>query len=148
MKDTYFTDQTVYATGTGFRPQTNVDVYIVGDRAWTDGDPIPADVSGGKETVTTDGAGDLAPAAVWPPPLTVGQYDMVFDANQNGVYDAATDAVDDPNHPGFVVQIRPAPVGGIVVPVDKLGLVASWLGLAALASLAVFTVALVRRGRE
>jgi hypothetical protein len=40
------------------------------------------------------------------------------------------------------------PVGGIVVPVNKLGLVAPWLGLAALASLAVFTVALVRRRRS
>jgi hypothetical protein len=39
------------------------------------------------------------------------------------------------------------PVGGIAVPVNKLGLLAPWLGLAALASLAVFTVALVRRRR-
>jgi hypothetical protein len=40
------------------------------------------------------------------------------------------------------------PVGGIVVPVNKLGLVAPWLGLVALASLAVFTVALVRRRKS
>jgi hypothetical protein len=40
------------------------------------------------------------------------------------------------------------PVGGIAVPVNKLGLVAPWLGLAALASLAVLTVALVRRRRS
>ena len=39
------------------------------------------------------------------------------------------------------------PVGGIVVPVNKLGLVAPWLGLAALASLAALGVALVRRHR-
>jgi hypothetical protein len=39
------------------------------------------------------------------------------------------------------------PVGGIVVPVDKLGLLAPWLGLAVLASLAALTVALVRRRR-
>jgi hypothetical protein len=39
------------------------------------------------------------------------------------------------------------PVGGIAMPVNKLGLVAPWLGLAALASLAVLTVALVRRRR-
>ena len=37
------------------------------------------------------------------------------------------------------------PVGGIAVPVNKLGLVSSWLGVAALASLAALTVALVRR---
>jgi hypothetical protein len=40
------------------------------------------------------------------------------------------------------------PVGGIVVPVSKLGLVVPWLGLAALASLAALTVALVRRRRS
>jgi hypothetical protein len=40
------------------------------------------------------------------------------------------------------------PVGGIVVPVNKLGLVAPWVGLAALASLAALTVALVRRRRR
>jgi len=41
----------------------------------------------------------------------------------------------------------PEPVGGIVVPVDRLGLVAPWLGLAALISLAALTVAVVRRRR-
>ena len=39
------------------------------------------------------------------------------------------------------------PVGGIVVPVNKLGLLVPWLGLAALISLATLTVALVRRRR-
>jgi uncharacterized delta-60 repeat protein len=39
----------------------------------------------------------------------------------------------------------PIPVGGIVVPVSKLGLVAPWLGLVALASLAALGVVLVRR---
>jgi hypothetical protein len=37
------------------------------------------------------------------------------------------------------------PVGGIVVPVNKLELVAPWMGLVGLASLAALTVALVRR---
>jgi hypothetical protein len=40
------------------------------------------------------------------------------------------------------------PVGGIVVPVDRLGLVAPWMGLVGLASLAALTVALVRRHRS
>ena len=37
------------------------------------------------------------------------------------------------------------PIGGIVVPVDRLGLVAPWMGLVALAGFAVLGVALVRR---
>jgi sugar lactone lactonase YvrE len=44
-------------------------------------------------------------------------------------------------------QPEPHPVGGIVVPVDKVGLVAPWMGLVALVSLAAFTVAVVRRRR-
>jgi hypothetical protein len=152
-QDTYFTDEDVYATGSGFRRNSDVDVYIVGDRAWTDGDPIPADVSHGVETVATDGAGNLGPALVWPRPLTPGEYDMVFDANQNGVYDAATDVVDDPNHPGFVVRAGPQPIGGSTLPMDRRALLSLRVGsgLAALAALTValagLAVALVRRRR-
>jgi hypothetical protein len=40
------------------------------------------------------------------------------------------------------------PVGGIVVPVNKVGLAAPWMGLAVLASLAALTVALVRRRKS
>lgn len=39
-------------------------------------------------------------------------------------------------------------VGGYVIPVNKLGLLAPWLGLVALASFSVFTVALVRRRKS
>jgi hypothetical protein len=39
------------------------------------------------------------------------------------------------------------PVGGIAVPVSRLGLLAPWIGLAALVSLAALTVAVVRRRR-
>jgi len=42
----------------------------------------------------------------------------------------------------------PVPVGGVIVPVSKLGLVAPWMGLASLASLAALTIALVRRRRS
>ena len=41
----------------------------------------------------------------------------------------------------------PEPVGGIIVPVNRLGLLAPWLGLAVLASLAALTIAVVRRRR-
>jgi hypothetical protein len=141
-QDTYAIDETVYATGGGFSANSDVDVYIVPDRAWTDGDPIPPDVSGGAETATTDGAGDLAPEEVWPPQLTPGEYDMVFDANQNGVYDAAGDVVDDPNHPGFVVEAPP--VGGVTMARPSPSLLPL---LAALAGLVLAGAAVARRRR-
>jgi DNA-binding beta-propeller fold protein YncE len=39
------------------------------------------------------------------------------------------------------------PVGGVVVPVDKVGLVAPWMGMVALAGIAALGVTLVRRRR-
>ena len=41
----------------------------------------------------------------------------------------------------------PVPVGGIIVPVNKFELLAPWIGLVTLASLAALTVGLVRRRR-
>jgi hypothetical protein len=74
-----------------------------------------------------DGSGDLGPSPVWPPQLTPGEYDLVFDANQNGRYDTATDVVDDPNHPGFVVDdisaVIDPDVGGTIVYTDPQGLI-------------------------
>ena len=40
------------------------------------------------------------------------------------------------------------PVGGIVVPVDKVGLLVPWMGLVTLAGLAVLGVVVVRRRRS
>jgi hypothetical protein len=134
-RDHYFTEETVYATGSGFPTNSDVRVHIVGDRAWTDGEPIGTDESGGWETVNTDGDGNLGPAVVWVPELTYGDYDLVFDVNQNDLYDAAIDVVDDPNHPGFVVRYNP--VGGEVAPVDRVRLLAPYLGAVVLAMVAV-----------
>jgi hypothetical protein len=47
----------------------------------------------------------------------------------------------DPNDP-------PMPVGGMIVPVNKVGLLAPWMGLVTLAGLAALGVALVRRHRR
>ncbi|GEM_PF-926864 len=63
--------------------------------------------------------------------------------------------ITEPGGPGQPPAAPPIPVGGIIVPVNKLGLVAlrlgsgqaPWLVLAALASLTALAVALVRRCR-
>ena len=83
----------------------------------------------------------------------VGQVVLSFVDGQRGDDLVGLDGqVDDEGGPG---QPPPVPVGGIIVPANKLGLVAPWLGLvapwmelAALASLAVLTVLLVRRRRS
>jgi len=55
----------------------------------------------------------------------------------------ADGVIDDPGGPGQPRQARI--VGGIIVPVNKLGLLAPWLGLAALVVLAALAVALARK---
>jgi hypothetical protein len=49
----------------------------------------------------------------------------------------------------FTNALKPPmiPIGGIIVPVNTVELLAPWLGLAALASLAALTVVVVRRRR-
>jgi hypothetical protein len=45
-------------------------------------------------------------------------------------------------------NVPEVPVGGIVVPVNKMGLLAPWMGLVTLAGLAVLGVVLVRRRKS
>ena len=47
----------------------------------------------------------------------------------------------------FTNGVPPVPIGGIAVPVNSLGLVLPWLGLAALTSFAALTVVVVRMRR-
>ena len=106
-QDSYALDENVYATASGFPSNNRIDVYVVPDRAWSDGDGIPDDVGDGMDTFTTDGDGNLGPVVVWEAPLVPGEYDLVFDIGQDGVYDASIDHVDHPNHPGFIVERPP-----------------------------------------
>jgi hypothetical protein len=133
-KDLFFTDEDVYAIGSGFEPSDWINISVVPDRDWKDGDPIPADVSSdGVNTVQADANGSVF-ALVWPQPLTVGEYDIVFDANQNGTYDFGTDAVDGAS-PGIVVQERPAAVAAPVLTTLGLGLLTVFMVLVAILGL-------------
>ncbi|MEA1895905.1 MAG: choice-of-anchor U domain-containing protein [Euryarchaeota archaeon] len=113
-RDTYSMYEDVHAAGSGFTPGTNVDIHVVPDQDWNDGDPIPSDVTGAVETVSVNG-GDIAPVLVWHAPLAPGSYDIVIDANRNGDYNAATDELDS-GSPGFVVLASLPPTPPIDVP--------------------------------
>jgi hypothetical protein len=113
-KDTYRTNEDVYAAGSGFTPGTSVDIHAVQDQDWNDGDQIPQDVTGAVETVSVVN-GDVGPVLIWHAPLTPGEYDIVIDANRNGVYNAATDGLDS-GSPGFVVIANPPPTPPTDVP--------------------------------
>ncbi len=129
LRDLYTYDETVYAIGSFFPPDVDIDIYVVPDQEWTVGMVIPADVSSdGVNTVHTNATGAFDPVVIWPALLKPGAYDVVFDVEQDGLYteylEAYTDGVDDPNHPGFVVDWL---VGGEVLAANPLELLAPYL---------------------
>jgi subtilisin family serine protease len=72
-----------------------------------------------------------------------------FDPSATGLHTATISiANNDADENPYIFSIQGTgvyPVGGIVVPVNRLGLVTPWMGLATLAGLAALGVALVRR---
>ncbi|MBN1762389.1 MAG: right-handed parallel beta-helix repeat-containing protein [Methanomicrobia archaeon] len=104
-QEVYYTDQTVYATGSGFAPNSEVDIYITEDKHWVDGTPINSTIYAQKHNVTTDGNGSIIGEEIWPNP-DPGEYDIVYDTNNNMKFDLGVDAVDNENDPGFIVLER------------------------------------------
>ena len=117
VQEVYNTGETVYATGSGFVPNILVDIYIVDDYAWVGGEKITDyQVYASLKDVPTNAAGNITAVEIWSNPIP-GEYDIVFDANQNEIYDVGVDVVDHPNHPGFTVF-------GKVPALTPLGLIA------------------------
>ena len=80
-------------------------------------------VTGAVETLSVVDSG-VCPVLVWHAPLVVGEYDIVIDANRNGVYDAPTDRLDS-GSPGFVVvaDAPPTPPVPAIAPIEIIGLI-------------------------
>ena len=113
--DRYPDYEDVYVTGSGFTAGTDVHIIVVMDRDWNDGDSIHSPdvvaVSGG--TISTSGT--VGPVLVWHAPLVIGEYDVMIDANQNGIYNVATDGLDR-GSPGFAVITDTPPTLPVAVP--------------------------------
>ena len=99
-KNFFKVSEDVYCYGYTQAANKNVDIYIVNDGNWSAGDGIPGDVSGSKETVTTDSNGTIPITMVWQADITVGQYDIIVDVNQNGHVDWG-EPIDDNLEVGF-----------------------------------------------
>jgi hypothetical protein len=126
LKDEYHTREDVTISGNGFTPNSKVAVYVVEEGKWLGGETIADYGIVAQKTFDVDGDGKIS-GTVWEAPLEVGEYDVVFDADRNGVYDEILDFVDNPNHPGFIVVLTT--VGGEVYPIDKTALLLPWLSL-------------------
>ena len=76
-------------------PHRWVDKYVVVHKdEWQDGDPL-VDVSGGDEMDGVQSGCTNEPIViVFPGPIPPGQYDVIIDIDQDGVYDQGLDIVD------------------------------------------------------
>jgi|GEM_PF-2888970 len=113
FRSTFLTTENVYvgvdpAVQPSYIGQT-ADVYIVTDRTdaqWTANTNLAGhDVTGTVEQITVNGiCGNCWNTLAWAAPLLVGEYDIVLDFNQNGVYDAGVDLIDGLDPVGFTVS--------------------------------------------
>jgi hypothetical protein len=157
VRSTYHPDDDVVVRIGGFPPSVDIEVTVVEDYHWEDGDSIPPDLGTifAQQTFTTNDYGKIDGEVIWFAPLEIGEYDIAFDVGPDGTYDVPDDLIDDPNHPGFVVELPtvspptppppPPSVGGEVHHVDKWVLLMPWLGLGLIFVIAAGGLVLVRR---
>jgi hypothetical protein len=81
-KATFNLTDNVYVRGQGFPADTGVTIYLIPDGE----DALPSNKVANASTTTTS-TGDLPVTLVWSQPLTLGEYDIWVDANQNGAFD-------------------------------------------------------------
>lgn len=83
----------VYGFGDGYSADTTYTIHVVADRNWSNGDTIPARISGTAAEIHSDATGKVS-SVIWSG-CEPGRYDIVVDVNSNGKYDAGIDALDD-----------------------------------------------------
>jgi hypothetical protein len=152
IQDIFHPRSAVYATGNGFVPNSLVDLYITTDQAWTDGMAITDPIR--MTTVQADASGNIGPVMAWAS-ADFGNYDLIFDTNQNGQYDVGADligfdVVDHPNHPGFSVSslLTSTIVGGFYVPVNSLSILAPYVIAALFIGIVASIIAIRRKTRD
>jgi hypothetical protein len=130
IQELFYTDETIYATGSGFTPNSEVDIYITEDKHWVDGTPINSTIYKQQHNVTADGNGSITGVEIWPTP-DPGEYDIVYDTNNNMKFDLGVDAAHNENHPGIIVLGRaPREQLPALTPVGIAALLAVLSGIA------------------
>jgi hypothetical protein len=92
LKTHYMQGEQVIVRGKTENKSTTLDIYLVADIDWVNGQTIPARVPGTLTTVTTDSNGLIQPIVIWAS-AQPGKYDIFVDTNNNGVYNPVKDAL-------------------------------------------------------
>jgi hypothetical protein len=82
-KSTFQMADNLYVRGRSFPESTNVMIYLIPDGQ----NAVPANAVA-SASATTDSQGNITATLVWTHPLTLGEYDIWVDTNQNGAFDA------------------------------------------------------------
>jgi hypothetical protein len=135
-RDTFAVGENVFAMGGGYPFPQEVRLHVTHDQNWASGQKI-VPIWTYPLNVQFDGSIFVGLGVV-----PVGYYDIVVDVNRDGDYDADVDALDDGdvNGAGFRVESGWF-VGGFVVPVDKLALLAPYIGFASTVLVAIVATA-------
>lgn len=125
-KENFDTNDSMYASVQA-AGQT-VTFYVTMHReTWNTGDTL-ADVSGGTELVTLNQNG-VQTVEVWVPLLDAGSYDVVVDANNNGVFDLGVDGTDVARVTLFAAHVVPeVPFGTVVALIGMMAAVVGFAG--------------------
>ncbi|MBI4181696.1 MAG: hypothetical protein HY520_01895, partial [Candidatus Aenigmarchaeota archaeon] len=97
----------VFVRADGLPPSQVVTAYVIEEALFLPDQSVLEDrTPDGPDTLATDPAGTIAAATLWTglAIADVGPYDIVIDADQDGLYDALEEPVDNLTGPGFRVQ--------------------------------------------
>ena len=99
----FYTNEDLYVWGCGFTG--HVDIYVVTDKNWEDGQSFADDIIKTKSDVLLlcNYNNPAAHILVWPNPLDEGKYDVIVDTNGDKIYDSGPDGLDAFNAAGFTV---------------------------------------------
>ena len=108
-----------------------MNIYIFDDYAWTEGlniATLPTPYAS-LFNVSIDANGTVGPVKIWNEGDTfVGEFDVFFDTNGDGIYEPLVDAVDNPHDPGFSIIRVQVPVLmplGIAALIGLLSIIAT-----------------------
>jgi hypothetical protein len=148
-KDKFYETDDVYVQGIGYTADDMVNITVVYDKAtWNDGDPIEPIVRTKEVQINSTGGLELQSIGKFAYGAN-NYYDIVVDTDQDRIYDAATDALDDHdvNEAGFTAGYK-VPVGGIVISFDKLGLLTPYIGLASIVAVGAVVATVVYKRKK
>ena len=92
FQDIYAQDQMVCISGEldyidpGFEFLPDADAYVTENQVWPGGTLADVTLGGANSVVGAGGGGAFFDEVVWLPDLTPGEYDIVMDVNENGIF--------------------------------------------------------------